>query len=442
MSINPRVIGVVAGAAVVVLFAVPSFAALDKCSKLIDGESKKMESSVLTSFQKCNDAYRKDALKPPTPPFSKAAAACEKELSTKVLGATGVISKETTKLAAQVPKTCTDADLSALGHLPTSIFGNRWAQFQGVAALQLAYEQQLLDTADWVNVLATLGNVVANSATVCPSCVKLNQAPCQLSSCRLASSSATVNLAGAPSLVVPVDGATVLKFCDVSQLVNSAVGVFFVMGSPGKVIKPAAVGTIATACVKQLSAEGLVQCGIGSQQVSYTQCQDHSPTAANPAGSTTSGACSGDVCLQTTTNGESNPVDPNEPADELIGGLCTTLTASSGSPGNAFINLGLQIGLDQPGGDCTDPSKFSTLGTPQIGRLTTGSASATVKDANGTTGADIVSTPTSGSSYTCGQIPAGQTPGVKLVGAFPAINSLQVGTQLIDSVTGFSLQCE
>ena len=51
----------------------------------------------------------------------------------------------------------------------------------------------------------------------------------------------------------------------------------------------------------------------------------------------------------TTTNGESNPMDPNEPADELIGGVCTTLTATSGPPGSAFINLGLQLASTNPG---------------------------------------------------------------------------------------------
>ena len=65
-----------------------------------------------------------------------------------------------------------------------------------------------------------------------------------------------------------------------------------------------------------------------------------------------------------------------------------------------------------------------------------------MKNADAMSGTDIVSTPTTGSIFACGQIPAGQTPRVKLVGAFPAINSLQVGDQLIDSVTGFSLHCE
>ena len=432
-----RVRGVVAGAFVTGLVASPSFAALDKCSKLIDGENLKMQSGVLKSFQKCNDLYRKDALKPPSPPFSKAAAGCESELTKKVLGATGVLSKEITKLSAQVPKTCTDADLIALGHLPTSTFGNRWAQLQGVDALQTAYEQQLITTRDWVNIMATLGR-----GGTCPSCVKLNRAPCQESSCKLTASSATVNLNGTSISVDPLQGANVLKFCDVSQLISSSSGVYFVLGSPGKALKPAAVGNINTACVKTLGAEGLVQCGIGAQQVSYTQCQDHSPSAPNQAGVGSSGACSGAVCLQTQTNAQSDPVDPAEAPDKLHGGTCITLSATGGSAGDAFINLSSQVGLDLPGGDCTDESKFTTLGTPQISPLTTGSAASTILNADDVSGAEIASDPASGTLFLCSQLAAGQMPNVKLVGAFPALNTLLIGNVLADSVTGFILVCE
>ena len=438
LAIKHLTIRVVAGTVFLACVAVPSFAALDTCSKLIDGESKKMQAAVLTAFQNCNNSYRTDAKKPPsTIPFSKAAIACEKQLSTKVLGSTGVLAKEITKLTGKVPTTCSDADLIALGHLPTSTFGNRWAQIQGVMALQSAYEQQLFATRDWVNMLATLGRTGS-----CPSCVKLNRAPCQESSCKLSASSASVAVNGIPPIRVnPLVGSNVLKFCDVSQLITSASGVFFVVGSPGKTLSPASLGPVATACVKTLSAEGVVQCGIGAQQVSYTECQDHNPTVTNPAGAPTSGACSGDVCLQTITNSQADLVDPLEDPGKLRGGVCIALQATGGSAGDAFINLSSQIGLDQPGGDCTDETRFSTLGTPQLSPLTTRSAAATVKNADGG-GEDITSDPTTGTLFDCGQLGAGRMPSVKLVGAFPALNTLEFSGLLLDSVTGFNLECE
>jgi hypothetical protein len=208
------------------------------------------------------------------------------------------------------------------------------------------------------------------------------------------------------------------------------------------VLKPADVPRIATACTKVLSAEGLVQCGVGAQKVSYTECQDHSPTGPNPVGAPASGACSGDVCLQTQTNSQADPVDPGEAPDKLHGGTCITLTATGGTAGDAFVNLSSQIGLDQPGGDCTDESKFSTLGTPQISPLTTASAAATIKNADDVSGAEINSDPATGTPFLCGQLAAGQIPSVKLVGAFPALNTLKSGNVLLDSVTGFILECE
>lgn len=433
-----RTLGVVAGAATLVVMAAPSFASLDKCSKLIDGEGQKMQSSTAKGFAKCNDAYRKDVIKPPTPALSKAAAACEKELS-KILGAGGVLDKSITKLASQVPKTCTDSDLIALGHLNTATFGNRWAQFQGMASLAGAYDQQLNNTGDWVNNLIKLAKTGS-----CASCAKLQIPPCNLGNCILAGSSATVKLA---NFSVPVDlaGVNNLQVCDPSTLISSATGVLFVIGGPGKSISPAQVGPIATACVRPLRAEGLIQCGSGAQKVDYATCIDHNAGTPNESGSPTSGGCTGDVCAESQKDSEAPQNDPDEADDHENGGGCIDYTAGSGPAGSAYVNLSTQIGLAPPGDLCNDTSTLRSAGTPSNNPLTTGSASSKVLNADGIDGSTIESDPVTGAPYTCSLLPSGKTGPVNLVGAFGSINTLQAipgSDALLDSVTIFELKCQ
>jgi hypothetical protein len=426
-----------------VVLAAPAAAApgLDKCSKSIDTESLKMQSTVLKVFQKCNDAYRKEVVKgekkgvPADVP--KAAAACEKQLS-KTLGAGGTIDKEIAKLAKLtaldskgIAKTCRDADLIALGHLDQATFGVRWQQLQAVAAIQYAYEQQLTATGDWLNVLLNLG-----ATGSCPTCVKLDTAPCQLFACKLAGATASVNLSGSPTISVPLAGQTVLKICDASPLLSGASDVRFVLGGPGKILQPAPVGAIATACTKTISAEGLIQCGAGAQKISYTTCQDHNTNGvSNAAGATTSGLCSGDVCQASATDIE----DPSV----TNGGVCFDLSATGGTAGDAFVNLTSQIGLAPPGDTCTNPGTFTSAGTPQNTALTTASGAATVRNADDIAGVDIQSGQVNGAPFNCSTLAAGSSAGTKLVGAFAALNTLEAAPGvLLDSVTGFQLSCE
>jgi hypothetical protein len=427
-----RVTGVLAGAAAVMLAASPSLADIGKCSKLIDGEVLKMQSTFAKAFGKCNDSYRKDAAKGVTPPFSKAAPGCEKQLGK----AFATLDKETAKLAGKVDgKTCIDADLLALGHLPTSVFGTRWAQTQGVGALQSAYEQQLQGTKDWINMLIDMG-----AAGSCPTCVKLEAPPCSETACKLAStndssspSKASVDLAGSPTIVVPLSGSTVLKVCDVSSLISSAAGVLYVVGGPGKILDPAPVGAISTACTATIASEGLIQCGAGPQKVSYTQCVDHNAGAPNEAGATTAGDCTGNSCSASMTDIE----DPNV----INGGTCITLNSGAGTAGDAYINLVSRIALHAPGSDCLDDP--TSPGTPQNTALTTGSAQATVKDADDNAGTEASSALISGSPFDCATLKRGDGGTVKLVGAFPAVNTLEPAPGvLLDSTTSFVLECE
>ncbi len=149
-----RALGVVAGAATLAVMAAPSFAAIDKCSKLIDGEALKMSSAASKGFAKCVAAYRKDVLKPPTPALSKAAAACEKE-NVKIFAALDEEHRQAGQPGAE--------DLHgrrpdcARSPVVSTAFGTRWAQWQGVSALQAAYDQELAANRDWVKILIERG---------------------------------------------------------------------------------------------------------------------------------------------------------------------------------------------------------------------------------------------------------------------------------------------
>jgi hypothetical protein len=419
-----RVTGVAASAAAVMLAASPSLADLAKCSKLIDGEIAKMQTAFAKAFGACNDAYRKDAAKPPTPAFSKAAPACQKQLDK----AFATLDKEVTKLGGSVPKTCIDADLLSLGHLPTAAFGTRWAQTQGVGALQSAYEQQLQGTKDWVNML------IAMSDAGCSTCGKLETAPCSETSCKLGASEADVNLNGIPTIVVPLTGTTVLKICNVSPLISSAAGVLYVVGGPAVTLNPAPVGGIAVSCTKTIATEGLIQCGAGVQKVNYTTCVDHNTGGvSNPAGATSAGTCTGATACSASTTDMDDPTVTN-------GGTCITLSPVAGGAGEAYINLVSRIALHAPGSDCLDDP--TSPGTPANTALTTGQASATVKNADDSPGASINSPPISGSPFDCSTLNFGNAGPYKAVGAFPALNTLAVGDQMNDSTTSFQLQCE
>jgi hypothetical protein len=288
-------------------------------------------------------------------------------------------------------------------------------------------------TRDFVNIMQDVGDTGS-----CGSCKKLATAPCYLLACKLSASSSTVNLATF-SINVPLSGSTVFKICDASVIQGSAVGALYVLTSPGRILAPAPVGSIATACVKTISAEGIIQCGAGAQKTNYTTCLDHNTGgASNIAGATTSGDCAGDVCQGSVANN-----DPSETPGIINGGTCVDITNVSGTAGDAFINLTSQIGLAPLGDSCTNPDTLTSPGTPELTALTTGSPLATVKDADDAAGSEITSDPQTGSVFNCATLGAGQSAGTKLVGAYPSVNSLEPAPDtLLDSAIGFTLQCE
>jgi hypothetical protein len=236
---------------------------------------------------------------------------------------------------------------------------------------------------------------------------------------------------------VPLEGSSVLNICDVSNIIGSASGVYFVTGQPGKVLGPAPVGTISTACVKTIGAEGLIQCGAGAQKTNYTTCQDHNTGGvSNGSGATTSGLCTG-VCQASAPN-----TDPAEDSSIINGGACITLSNTGGTAGDAFINLTSQINLAPPGDTCTNPST-QDVQNPALTALTSGTAQAFVKNADDQgPDSEIASTPATGTGFNCAALQAGQSPGTSLVGAYPSVNALEPAPGVIlDSAIGFTLKC-
>ncbi len=426
-------VAVTAAALTLLATASPSAAAVDKCAKVVNAESLKVQSSAFKAFQKCNDAYWKDVLKPSTPAYSKAASACQKQLG-KLIGTEGALPKSIARLAAQVPKTCTDADLVALGHTPPFLFGTRWAQFQAVAALQLAYEQMLGTMRSWVGALETMGGTGS-----CPSCVALTRPPCLEMSCRLTSSNTNFQLVEGVSVQIPLQGALVLKVCDASPIVADTADVRFAIASPGHVFLPAAGGALGTLCVTTLGGEGVIDCATAAREVSDVQCIDHDTGGeTNVAGAAVSGDCRGDVCEASATDTVDSKI--------VNGGTCADFTSGSGTPGDAMIALTFLMAGHAQGSVCTDaPSPSGSIRLPDMPRtimFTTASATAMVKHANHTT-AEIMGDTYTGAPFSCTSLKAGRSPGVKLVGTFSGLDFVELIPGVIaDSVTGFVLQCE
>jgi hypothetical protein len=64
-------------------------------------------------------------------------------------------------------------------------------------------------------------------------------------------------------------------------------------------------------------------------------------------------------------------------------------------------------------------------------------------NADGAAGVTVVSDPASGTPYDCALLKFGESPGLKLVGSFGAINTLSPAPGVfVDSTTSFTLQCE
>lgn len=461
--ISKHAISVLTATATALLFSLvvasPAVGAPDlrKCSKDIGKEGQKLQKDIIKRFSKCYDAYQKEvakAEKKGTPvDVDKAAASCEKQLG-KAIGGAGSNSKADkafTKLTSNVfPKKCDDSHLQLLGHLPTATFANRWAAYVIVTSLQLAYEQQITHTRDFVNVMQTLAD-----ASGCPTCATLTTAPCQEHACTYlsaGSSNATVELTG---LTIPVNllGVTTWKICNTAAG-NLLPGItntneYPVFGSTGKQIQAASIPGVGFACVKAIGAEGFISCGASNANlhVDYLACQDHNTDGvSNPAGATTSGACSG-VCLASTEDTGQAGTGLSAHPGVINGGVCTDYTASLAVPGDSFINNTTQIAvvlngeLGPDGIPCTNDDTNASPGTPATTSLTTGTAESQIIDADDIDLNALTAGPLTGAPFNCANIQSSNLSGARVVGAFTALHSLTLGASALDNAVSFQLQC-
>jgi len=467
---NVRIgITIAAVGAAALLLSGPVYAAADvaNCSKKIDQEGAKIQAGALKAFAGCNDAYRKTQLNKAT--LAKAAADCQKSLDTKFFGAGKTLDKEFAKTVALAPASCTDSNLSQLGHLPTAQFGNRWAVAVTLDALQAAYDQQIMMTRDWVNLLSVLGGLTPDPATgefvtpTCALCAKHAAAPCQEHSCTYvqpppaAQSQALVTInEGQLEIPVPLKGTTALNFCNTgaTNLLDgiTTLGEYPVFGEAGKQLLPADIPGVGYACVKAIGAEGFLSCKTsGNTRVDYTTCQDHTADTPNATGATASGECTSQTtCLQSATDIGNAGSGISKHPGVVNGGACVTLSPTAGAAGDMFVNnttqivvtLSTQVGAD--GLRCTNDDMPSSPGTPGTTSLTTGSADTQVIDADNVEGSNLV--PVSGgvvgSLFPCNTLASSTLSGGQIVGAFPALHAIIVGATAFDSTTTFEISCQ
>jgi hypothetical protein len=468
MNVRIGITSAVAGAAALLLSG-PVYGAADvaNCSKKINQEGAKIQAGALKAFAGCNDAWRKQQLGKAT--LAKAAADCQKSLDTKFFGAGKTLDKEFAKTAALAPASCTDANLSQLGHLPTAQFGNRWAVAVTLDAVQAAYDQQIMMTRDWVNIMSVLGGLTPDPATgetvtpACALCAKYANSPCQEHSCTYvqpppaAQSAALVSLnEGTLEIPVPLMGTTALNFCNTgaTNLLDgiTTLGEYPVFGEAGKQLLPANIPGVGYACVKAIGAEGFLSCKTsGNTRVDYTTCQDHTADVPNAAGSTSSGECASQtLCLQSAAD-IGNPGSGISKHDNVTnGGACIALSPAAGAAGEMFVNnttqivvtLSTQVGND--GLRCTNDDTPSSPGTPGTTSLTTGTANTQVIDADNVEGSNLVpvSGSVTGSVFPCNTLASSTLSGGQIAGAFPALHALIVGGTAFDSVTTFEISCQ
>lgn len=407
--------------ALAVGLAAPAFADIVKCQQGIEKNGSKLQSSILKAFNKCVDGYRKALA---TNTVATAGTACQGGLS-KVIdygNSISAIKKTEAALAKLVPPlgtSCADADLSALGYLPETPFGDRWRRLLLLSSLGGAYDQQQSAVSDLPNVFQALGN------NGCPLCAALSlRPPCVATVCDVdATSSFETKVFTAP-LTGSIAGNTIVEGCEWQNVLPNEIGL---IGGSNLGLKPTVVlGN--KVCNASFRTEGILACaGSTMPKVDFSICQDSD--LAN--GDQCTGACQADP-------------------DANTGGACITYTLGTASQGDAFIlsttrlrTVPIVMGDTNAGPDgvyCTpdDLNVSSTLAA--VIPTTTGSATATVLDYNNT----IANTQTEGpvvgtTGPSCGVSRSGSSAGLVLAGAFPGADT--VGSPLGDTVTKISIKC-
>lgn len=400
---------------------------LAKCQQGIEKNSDKLRASIWKALAKCKDGYQGAVAKGEALNV-KAGPGCGAGLD-KVLNVANIasaVSKTRLALDGLVTKNvCTDAELVALGHLPTNPFGDHWSRWLAVAAIKAAYESQLSFVGPTANIFQQL------ATNGCAICANLGRPPCQRNSCPLApgdgvlpianSEAETKALNGTLTTQVAISGELITEGCEWPGLTNGEIAT---VGGPGVGINPSSVLGL-TVCTLTIRSEGFTNCGPGGiANTNVVACQDSDLSDSNE--------CMGALCL----------ADP----DANTGGLCLNFTTSPGTPGNSVALSTSQLrtvaaGQEGPDGVACTADDTAPPTPPNTIVITTGTATATLLDAGNTNGNNISEGPLTGAAGPgCEQLRAGNQAGLTLVGAFPGADT--VGSALQDTVSATRLQCQ
>jgi len=416
----------------------PAWAALDKCQAGIEKNAGKLQGSILKALVKCTDGYQKNLVKSGASSIPVSATSCQAGLA-KVTNATlsptgtSAIDKTAIALNALVTKlSCSDADLLALGHIPTVVGTDHWVRLVILGAIKEAFATENTEVSIFPKAMIDMGGAG------CTECAKLAAPPCQTHACVLGGgTSASTVVVGAP-VTVPLTGVQLFDFCEFPGVLSNEIGVLGT--NPARNFKPsmlpAPLNTIFV-CSSTLRTESIVNCTGGTMPtVAISTCQDSNLTDGNecPPASATN-FCQPDDTT-TTPNG--------------TGGACVGLTTSAPAAGGSFAVATTTIRLSTAAGPdtvrCTPDDTYTTTApAPATIPVTSGSATATVLDYNDTIGNNVTVGPISGSAGpSCAQLRSSNISSGSLVTAFPNADNTPPPPpmgDLGDTVTSLTLAC-
>src|SRR5262249_12607345 len=161
----------------------------------------------------------------------------------KAIGSSGQTGKSLTKLQAAFGKTCTDADLTLLGHPPQAATGDAWARAAIAASVQHGYDTAISGALDEVTMLFNLGS------SGWASCKTLATPPCLEHTCKYTSAGASSFNAQTQVLNISGDlvGVAGFKLCNVAGLTPA--GQILVAGNTNRSLDPVSLPGIGFVCV-------------------------------------------------------------------------------------------------------------------------------------------------------------------------------------------------
>jgi hypothetical protein len=416
-------------------------ATLEKCQKAIETEAPKFEKKVFGALKKCKDKYR--AAVADGDPLTEPAADCDAAL-TKVLlfpdaENKSALAKAKIKLDGLTNPDklkCSDTDLVALGHLPTSPFGDLWARLLLVRRIGAAIAGQIAairDTPDILTALAGAG---------CTRCGALAAPPCFEASCRIDVANSATEFVGAA--FVPPSGNVNLSVCRDTALLGNDLALF---AASGKSVIPFDLtgGSDGYICPMVIGGAGYIA-GVATalDKIDTSTCQDHIDG-------------DGDECPALMAPEVPICASPAADTDHLgvtNSGACIAFVDSAGGTGEAFILASARLaktcdggltcgGVDQRGGDgipCTPDDTGAVSSTFPIA-MTTSSAQVAILDADNTDGNSLgLTSIPGGAAFDPDEALRGNLSGGTLVGGLPGLHTGTSGPS--DSPVSITITCE